>query len=387
MRKKLYILKLFTLFFALFFHSIAFCEVASNYSYIPPFLTNSMPPMVMLTMARDHRLYYEAYNDASDINEDGELDTRYNPNIEYYGYFDSHKYYAYNSATKRFEPRGIRSDKKAPIGDYWSGDFLNYVSMTRMDCLRKVLYGGYRIIDTDTTTVLERAYIPQDAHSFGKEYDSIAHDGFDIRDYTPLDLPLPGRRHLIATTALGNYDLTASPPTGLPILRVLTDSTARIWEWVATERPVVKSNFGGSTAHPGHPNTHAEFESMVATYAVPSRKLGDTLTPRDIDGSTNPTGNEDNFLNIITGTLTIRAGEGGTYTFAVDGDDAVEVIIDGNNPLQDGTEPTENVVCTTHTGSIALTAGDHTIRIQTRRSLRQQYLSFILGSSGGRNKL
>jgi len=362
-RKKLYILKLFTLFFALFFHNIAFCEVASNYSYIPPFLTNSMPPMVMLTMARDHRLYYEAYNDASDINEDGELDTRYNPDIEYYGYFDSHKYYAYNSATKRFEPRGIRSDKKAPTGDYWSGDFLNYVSMTRMDCLRKVLYGGYRIIDTDTTTVLERAYIPQDAHSFGKEYDSIAHDGFDIRDYTPLDLPLPGRRHLIATTALGNYNLTASPPTGLPILRVLTDSTARIWEWVATERPVVKSNFGGSTAHPGHPNTHAEFESMVATYAVPSRKLGDTLTPRDIDGSTNPTGNEDNFLNIITGTLTIRAGEGGTYTFAVDGDDAVEVIIDGTT-VAGWYGAHGECGCTTHTGSIALTAGDHTIEFR-----------------------
>jgi len=317
--------------------------------------------MVMLTMARDHRLYYEAYNDASDINEDGILDVRYTPAIDYYGYFDSYKYYEYSNG--RFEPRGTTSNKKAPSGtnNYWSGDFLNYVSMTRMDCLRKVLYGGYRSTDTSTETVLERAYIPQDAHSFGKEYDSIAYDGFDIREYTPLDLPLTDRRHLIATTALGNYNPTASTPTGLPILRVLNDSTARIWEWVATERPVVRSEFGGSTAHPGHPNNHAEFETMVSTYAVPSRQLNPTLTPDKIDGTVNPTGNEDNFLNIITGTLVIK--NAGTYRFAVDGDDAVEVLINGV-AVAGWYSGHGECSCQSHNGEIYLTADDHTIEFR-----------------------
>jgi type IV pilus assembly protein PilY1 len=85
--------------------SSAHAADATYYSFIPPFLTDASRPMVMLTMARDHRLYYEAYNDASDINEDGTLDVRYNPNIDYYGYFDSYKYYEYNSTNNgRFEP-------------------------------------------------------------------------------------------------------------------------------------------------------------------------------------------------------------------------------------------------------------------------------------------
>jgi type IV pilus assembly protein PilY1 len=334
--------------------NFALAEVASQYNYVPPFLTNSLPPMVMLTMARDHRLYYEAYNDASDIDGDGELDIRYKPSINYYGYFDSFKYYEYNNAAGRFEPRGVTTTKKAPDGPYWSGDFLNYVSMTRMDCLRKVLYGGYRSTDTATETVLERAYIPQDAHSFGKEYESIARDGYDIREYTPLDLPLSGRRHLIATTALGT--------DGAPLLRVLPNSSARIWEWVATERPVVKSNFGGSTSHPGHPANAAEFQNMVATYATPSRQFGnttgDTIT---INGSDNPFGNDDNFLTIFSGSLNID--KTGNYTFAIDGDDAVELLIDGNVVVgwYGGHGKCD---CKTHNATVALTSGQHTIEFR-----------------------
>ncbi len=333
---------------------ITFAEVASQYNYIPPFLTNNLPPLVMLTMARDHRLYYEAYNDASDIDGDGVLDIRYKSSINYYGYFDSFKYYEYNTSTGRFEPRGVTTDKKAPNGPYWSGDFLNYVSMTRMDCLRKVLYGGYRSIDTATETVLERAYIPQDAHSFGKEYESIERDGYDIRDYTPLDLPYPNRRHLIATTALGT--------DGAPLLRVLPNSSARIWEWVATERPVVKSNFGGSTAHPGHPQNHDQFNAMVATYATPSRQFGNnTGNTITINGSDNPFGNDDNFLTIFSGTLNVNASK--NYTFAIDGDDAIELIIDGQ-VVVGWYGGHGKCSCYSNTGTIYLTSGQHTIEFR-----------------------
>ncbi|MCP4670557.1 MAG: hypothetical protein GY857_04565, partial [Desulfobacula sp.] len=160
----------------------------TDYQAVPPFVTAGVPPLVMLVMGRNHKLYYEAYNDASDLNNDGTLDIGYNPIIEYYGYFDSYKYYEYSSGNSRFEPKGIALDKKAPAGNFWSGDFLNYLTMTRMDCLRKVLYGGFRSTDTSTETVLERTFVPQDAHSWGKEYLSIAYDGYDIQDYTPLDL-------------------------------------------------------------------------------------------------------------------------------------------------------------------------------------------------------
>ncbi|MCK7470467.1 MAG: hypothetical protein MZU95_06485 [Desulfomicrobium escambiense] len=33
--------------------------------------TASVPPMVLMVMGKDHKLFYEAYNDASDLNGDG----------------------------------------------------------------------------------------------------------------------------------------------------------------------------------------------------------------------------------------------------------------------------------------------------------------------------
>ena len=150
----------------------AWADVGAEFNSNPPFLTSGAPPLLMLGMGRDHKLYYEAYNDASDLNEDGVLDIRYTPAIDYYGYFDSYKCYDYNTTTNTFVPASLTSDKKcagATAGDKWSGNFLNYITMARMDAIRRVLYGGYRSVDTASETVLQRTVIPQDAHSWGKE--------------------------------------------------------------------------------------------------------------------------------------------------------------------------------------------------------------------------
>ena len=72
-----------------------------------PLFLNGVPPLNMIVLGRDHKLYYEAYNDASDLNGDGALDIRYKGfelkpdpvtrrepyKIDYYGYFDSYKCY------------------------------------------------------------------------------------------------------------------------------------------------------------------------------------------------------------------------------------------------------------------------------------------------------
>ena len=92
------------------------------------------------------------------------------------------------SYADNFVPSSVTADKKCT--SKWSGSFLNYLTMTRMDSMRKVLYGGYRSTDGDAVTVLERSYIPQDAHSWGKEYESEARDGYKITDYTPLSPPI-----------------------------------------------------------------------------------------------------------------------------------------------------------------------------------------------------
>ena len=204
----------------------------------PLYTGTSEAPMMMLTMGRDHTLFYEAYNDASDLDGDGELDTTFKPDYTYEGYFDSTACYKYRSGESRFKPKAIET--VCSNNNHWSGNFLNYLTMTRMDVLRKVLYGGTRSTDDEATTVLERVFIPQDAHSWAKSYTSVAVDGYDISDYTPYSIPNSGKQHFFGTVTY----------TGLgedPILRVRENISYSsddwgVWSWASTERPVLNAS-------------------------------------------------------------------------------------------------------------------------------------------------
>ncbi len=225
----------------------------------PLSITASAPPLTMLVVGRDHKLFYEAYNDASDLDEDGSLDIRFNPRITYYGLFDSNLCYQYNdryddalntSNQGLFQPSGragaLNTCKKA-----WSGNFLNYLTTSRIDALRKVLYGGFREIDTAEETVLRRAYIPQDAHSWAKEYESVERDGYDIADYTPLAAPKKkNTRHFFGSltpNAGANCSTLSNCTKRPPWLSVVTDTSKRVWEWASTERPVLSDSTHGGT--------------------------------------------------------------------------------------------------------------------------------------------
>jgi len=52
-----------------------------NIANVPLFVTDAVPPLNMLVVGRDHKLYYEAYNDASDLNGDGKLDIGVKPTL------------------------------------------------------------------------------------------------------------------------------------------------------------------------------------------------------------------------------------------------------------------------------------------------------------------
>ncbi|MBB6598680.1 PilC/PilY family type IV pilus protein [Luteimonas sp. MC1825] len=228
---------------------VFFAGTPPKISQVPLYLKDAVPPLNMLVMGKDHKLYYEAYNDASDLDGDGVLDIGYRGylekpgtvpedqskyHIDYYGYFNSYACYTYSSG--KFTPVA-RTDTKKCTGQ-WSGDYLNYLTTSRIDALRKVLYGGKRSADPNSAgtvagganVVLERAYIPQDAHTWGKEYKSEARDGYKINDYTPYSAPTGSNYHLFASTTLTEG--------GSPLLRALRDTNARVWEWVSIERPV-----------------------------------------------------------------------------------------------------------------------------------------------------
>lgn len=328
----------------------------------PIFVNSAVPPLNMLVMGRDHKLFYEAYNDASDLNGDGVIDVGYkgylpvddDGRIDYYGYFNSNVCYTYDG--NKFTPSSAANDKQC--SNKWSGDFLNYLTTSRMDALRKVLYGGYRATDTANETVLQAAFIPQDAHTWGKEYYSEEHDGYDISRYTPLDKPVPGFRHLFAVVSLTDG--------GIPQLRTLTNTPFRIWNWVSQERPVAGDQctnstgtkvactsakaddwtivpagmFSDLTISTWRDNrATANNEQQMNTNFSASNQLGNLCGT----GSFNPPINTpSNFNNPFAGTNSctqdsyqtkisgkLIAPVTGTYHFSVDGDDAVDFLIEG----------------------------------------------------------
>lgn len=153
---------------------------ASDFAALPPLLQTKAVPRVMLLMSNDQQMFVKAYSDYSDLDGDGILDTSYKDGFEYYGYFNSGFCYNYDLSDGRFEPVAAVAAGTHQCSGNWSGNFLNWATMTRMDIVRRVLYGGKRIIDSTTDTVLQRALLPTDAHAFVKVY-----KGSDLGKYTP----------------------------------------------------------------------------------------------------------------------------------------------------------------------------------------------------------
>lgn len=168
----------------------------------PLFTGGNLPPIVMLNITKDQQLFKKAYNDYSDLNGDGQIETTYRHSIDYYGYFDPRKCYSYVPGSKRFEPTRVSDSKLCGGNPEWSGNFLNWATMTRIDVVRKILYGGLRSPnrasgsgdgdglndgDTSYSTVLERSFLPTDAHAFVKVYNPADpnSDGTPLEQLTP----------------------------------------------------------------------------------------------------------------------------------------------------------------------------------------------------------
>jgi type IV pilus assembly protein PilY1 len=203
----------------------------------PPTITASASPLVMLTMSLDHQYFFKAYTDYDDLDGDRLADTTYNDDFSYYGYFNPNKCYIYDGSAGRFEPANYvdQAGSGASYGHKcndgtgpWSGNFLNWATMSRMDVIRKVLYGGKRHVDSSTSTVLERAYLPSDDHAWAKFY---AHS--DLGDYTPYDTTSypAGITMCNVTPADGGYNSEDNRQP--PYLRI---ASGQWLEWNAQER-------------------------------------------------------------------------------------------------------------------------------------------------------
>ncbi len=155
---------------------------ASDFTVLPLTTGGNSTPVVMLGMSVDEQLYRVAYNDYTDVDGDGAIDGSYLDGHDYRGYFDPRLCYAYEGNRYRASNPTAANSHRCAGTDDWSGNFLNWLTMTRLDVMRSALYGGLRQTDSSTSTVLERAYVPPESAAWVKVY-----RGADVGDYTPFE--------------------------------------------------------------------------------------------------------------------------------------------------------------------------------------------------------
>lgn len=185
-----------------------------NLSQSPLYLAQSQPPLMMMVMSRDEQLFNKAYSDYTDLNPEANdgIETTYKDSFTYAGYFDSALCYSY--ASDVFKATGPANGHYCDgATGRWSGNFLNWVTMSRLDVLRQVLYGGHRSTDAVNKTVLERAPIPNDLHAWVKVY-----GGADLNKLTPYS----------GTYSFCNATISSG---GKPLMRAASGNWS---EWAAT---------------------------------------------------------------------------------------------------------------------------------------------------------
>ena len=217
----------------------------SDYESTPFWVAAPTIPHVMLIMSKEYKMFQPAYAGLNiDIDGNGRIDTGFNAGVIYTGYFDSYSCYAYskNSTTTGGSTAGSsaktlpvdtgsrfrwasRSDTTAKQrgrpsiiprlvdepkskvglcgshkGGTFSGNWLNYMTSSRMDVLRKILYGGARVVDPSNTkenlTILDNSLVPPDSSVWGADvfadniwYKTPYNAYYHLSDFTPYGPP------------------------------------------------------------------------------------------------------------------------------------------------------------------------------------------------------
>ncbi|WP_371181643.1 pilus assembly protein [Xanthomonas sacchari] len=107
------------------------------------------------------------------------LSDTYSASSKFVGYFDSKKCYKYHysdtESDRYFYPVSLLGNNPSSYvcsgAGVWAGNFLNWAATQTIDPFRSALTGGYRVRDTTTETILEKAIADRDATSnFPRRY-------------------------------------------------------------------------------------------------------------------------------------------------------------------------------------------------------------------------
>jgi len=111
-----------------------------DYCQVPPYVVQNIQPNVVLLLDQSASMMEFAYFDlpSNRCTASGSPCTTFNPSNNYYGYFDPAMWYTYGSNT--FSPAGLKTAGRPATS--WDGNFLNWLTMRKIDVVRKVITGG-----------------------------------------------------------------------------------------------------------------------------------------------------------------------------------------------------------------------------------------------------
>ncbi|MBW2108168.1 MAG: hypothetical protein JRI36_05810 [Deltaproteobacteria bacterium] len=116
----------------------------SSYTCYPVFQVNTVEPNILIILDNSGSMNFQAYTG------------NYDHNTEYYGYFEPYKKYSYGSNVFTRDTSGD-----------WDGNFLNWLTMRRIDVARKVLMGG---LATSRTGGGNQTNIGEDPAQSGRDF-------------------------------------------------------------------------------------------------------------------------------------------------------------------------------------------------------------------------
>lgn len=127
---------------------------SAEFAQVPPFVAGTgVKPNLLLVVDNSGSMEEFAYKQAGKGNSNGTgADPSYNSSTQYYGYFDNTKMYKYNGSGY-FEIDTAALNRTS----FWSGNMLNWLTMRRVDVVRKVLVGGRVVQGSNTNPLTSRS--------------------------------------------------------------------------------------------------------------------------------------------------------------------------------------------------------------------------------------
>jgi type IV pilus assembly protein PilY1 len=278
----------------------SFPALGGTLAEAPLFLQSAVPPNVLFALSVEFpTANTAAYQDSGS----------YSTGNTYLGIFHSEKCYTYDSTNNWFAPAAYASNHTC--SNQWSGNFLNWATMTGLDEFRYAMTGGNRYQDTASLTVLERTY--QSGQGGTSNFPNKTFTGSGTTPYpntAALTIRNQGMGHRMQVSLGGSGTAMCSNPQksgstfSCDIALQTTNETGSCTTWTGTgtsNDPYTCQTFGAFSDGVGTPTS-----TSVGTKSSASSSAG-----TDIVTCASPTGNTNSNFSC---TLTNASSTSGSCT-------------------------------------------------------------------------